>query len=293
MTYEHIEQLASDLQHKDAAVRRQAVYELAEWNVPEATQYIVAALSDADPYVRIAAVRSLKLPDRRNTALRLIEMLGDENEVVREEVADAFDARLGNDVLEELLKLLHNEDVRSHQREAAVWAIENFAQADVFTHLLNALQFSDSLVKQAVIESLSHMGNAEAVKPIISALQDEDDEVRWLAAVALGRLSDKRAVEPLINALHDTSADVRSAAAHSLGSPAAKSAVQPLIEMLSDTDVKVRIAAVNALGWIGDVQAIEVLDIYFRDLIDQLQIVNRTLHKLHTTIYVTENEKQE
>jgi beta-lactamase regulating signal transducer with metallopeptidase domain len=184
-------------------------------------------LTSPDPKLRARAIEAIIRTGDRRLVARLVELLGDEDAIVRMFAAKAL-GRLGD------------------RRAVAP--------------LIRSLEDENAIVRQEAAESLGRLGaRAEALVPLVGTLRDETAIVRMQAARALGRLGDERAAAPLIAALKDEDDIVRQLAAESLGDLRARLAVEPLIGVLSDTNPHVRQAAAGALGSIGDERAVDAL----------------------------------
>jgi HEAT repeat protein len=189
------------------------------------------ALHDANPGVRLAAVRDL---DRDAGVDRLIDALNDEDADVRMVAAN----RLGQG------------DRHAEKKTPA---------------LVEALRDRHPCVRREAALSLGMIG-PPAVPALCEALHDADPRVRAGAALALGNGKPKeppdwgpdgaRIVVPALSkALKDDNADVRRLAAQALGWPRlageeARIAVPALREALKDHDPKVRDAVAGSLRWL-------------------------------------------
>jgi len=131
--------------------------------------------------------------------------------------------------------------------------------SQILQRLQEALNDSDSYVREQAALALGEIGNPQAVEVLIPVLNDSDSDVRWWAAYALGEIGNSQAVEALITALNHLDADVREQAALALGEIGNPQAVEALIPALNDSDSGVRWWAAYALGEIGNQPTLEAL----------------------------------
>ena len=193
----------------------------------------------------------------------LIDRLGDDNERVRSEAADALGLIGDAAAVRPLIDRWGDDD--RFVCEAAAKALGAIGDTAIVLPLVDRLGNDDNKVRQAAATALGAIGNTVAVLPLVDRLGDEDRYVREAAAMALRAIGDAGPVLPLIDRLSDDYEGVRQAAAAALGDIGDASTVSPVVDRLSDEDNKARQAAAWALGWgdIGDATAV-------RPLIDRL-----------------------
>lgn len=253
----------------------------------QARGYLIKALKDNDPWVRLEAAKALgKIGDQRGIDL-LIEALGDyylRNTAVRalveigepaieplsralrdrdiggqEGAAEAL-MKIGKPAVEVLIEALRDKACR---RDIVALALGEIGDIRAIPYLREALDDVNPTVCKAAVLALEEIGKPP-VDQLINALGDEDLQVRQKIAWELGMISES-AMEALIRALKDEDWKVREGAARALGWIGGKRAVKLLIGMLGDEDWSARKGAIWALGKIGDVSAIEPLDILTRE----------------------------
>lgn len=187
---------------------------------------LIAALSDPDASVRMAAAQSLgRLEDPR--------------------------------AIPALINATHDSNVQV--RSAAYNALADFDDPRILEPMIAALKDPDSDVRQQAAHALGHLEDKRAVPPLIAALSDSSADVRQAAAYSLGELRDPAAAGALAAALKDPKADVRQAAAHALGELELTTAPAALIAALKDPDANVRQAAAQSLGEIQDPNTVSAL----------------------------------
>jgi HEAT repeat protein len=190
------------------------------------------ALDDADPYVRLLAVRTLgeyEAVDLMSTFMHLVEH--DPDFEVRAASASALGAFVYAGEIEEI------PQKKLHQVETCLLKVmKNEKEPKVRRYALEALGFSSRDEVPEMIEAAYNIGDRE-----------------WLvsALLAMGRSSNKRWKDQVLERLEDRRPDVRAEAAAAAGELAIKSAVRRLSALLDDTDDEVRAAAIWSLSEIG------------------------------------------
>jgi HEAT repeat protein/beta-lactamase regulating signal transducer with metallopeptidase domain len=253
-----------------------------------AVSALIGSLDDANPVVRVAAVKSLgALGDPRAIAALAKAMREDADPRVREAAAYALgeidDARAVAPLLEALKnekasnvreKIIHSlgeiddpsavagisaavKDPSAAVRREAVWALGEFEDPAAVPALLTMVRDDDVEVRRHTAEALGQLQNLAALDALTVLTKDADADVRVEAISALGHLEDQRALPALVAALKDANADVRTHAAESIGSlDELKTAPRALIDALSDPNSDVRRSAAEALGNIEDEAAV-------------------------------------
>jgi WD40 repeat protein len=139
----------------------------------------LAALSDEEIPVRVAAVRSLGQHKETRTIGSLVTALND----------PAWEVRA-----------------------AATWALGEFGKQAPLETLIRATHDEDGLVRAAALRTLGLLGDRMAIEPLVQALDDTDWQAREIAVLTLGEFGEQAPLEPLLARLNDEHAAVREAA---------------------------------------------------------------------------------
>ncbi len=153
--------IIEDLDHYDFRIRAAAASALKYFKDKRAIDPLIKTLNDNTPKIRIAAAKSLISVDRDNPRVvkHLIRTLGDEEEIVRNEIVIIL-----NGLKEPLGQLIY-----------------------------------DSLKGSSVArEKLAKSKDQRAIAPLIKALGNKNARVRWAAAKTLGTLNNDAAVDSLV-----------------------------------------------------------------------------------------------
>lgn len=297
----HLIQSVSD---PDPDVRRAAVLALQGFPVDQTFQTLFIAMNDGEAVVREAAVLTLQKGGHPQALGAIFNGLKDESSAVRwhagralkdagwEPADDAQQAYLavalgeidraaiyGPPAVEAISLMLKTGAY--YQRQAAIVALSQIADARVVKSLLTALRDADEQVRGAAIEALRKIGDQRAVDPLIRALKDSHYRVRMEAAETLGVLGDARAAEGLTRILRDPHWEVRQAATLALGKLNVKEAVPALVGVLKDRDREVREAAIKALDYIRSPDSISGLVMAMADDQDVIrQLATNTLQNI-------------
>ena len=250
------EPLAAALEDKNPAVRLAAAQALGAIGDARAVEPLILAHGDTDRAVRraaaaalaqigpaavdplAAALKGLRMPDRRADAARALGAIGD--------------VRVAVETLTAALR-----DGAANVRQAAAEALGAIGDACAVEPLVAvfATYGDQPNVCGAAAEALGEIG-PPAVDALIALVEDREAKGRRFAARALGTIGDVRAVEILVVALRDEDQGVRVDAAIALGRMGDARAVEPLIAALEDEASIVRLEATLALGTIGDARAV-------------------------------------
>ncbi|GAB7539940.1 HEAT repeat domain-containing protein [Burkholderia sp. 3C] len=249
--------LLARLTDADAAVRRIAMFELADLEDPELVRVFVATLG-ADPAaeVRREAALALAAWEQHDAVDALCAALLDTDDGVRDAAAQS---------LSELKEPASGATLRRWAERpepfvvrAVLRGLRELRYADAWQPALAALDADDAGVRLEAVAVLGWLKDARAL-PRLAALAtgDAQAEVRRAAAGALGfgvDADDTAApvAAALLAALADNAWQVREAAAVTLGRLRARAAVAALEHALDDPYWQVRLRATCALGLIGE-----------------------------------------
>ncbi len=233
--------LANALSAEEPATRWAAAGALEDLATEDATEALIAALSDPDDEVRHCAATALGHVGAPAVGA-LLATLGDRLPMARAEAARALGYLADPSAFMPLIVALDDPD--PGVRGSAAWALGCLRDPRALVPLLVALDDADHRVREGAAAGLGRSGDGRSVRPLIGVLEDVDDNVRCRAAAALGELGGRRALPFLIAALTcDPCEDVRWAASDAIAEIGTE-AVAPLLEALDGEDEEAR-------GWIA------------------------------------------
>ena len=190
-------------------------------------------LTDADPQVRIRAIRLLwESEDVKLVPVFLKLMNEDKDPEVRAAAANALGLFVYQGELEKIPAKLHH---------------------DIEDNLLKmATSAKDILVRRRALESLGYSGRQEVIPLIDSAYHDKNPDWVVSALFAMGRSNDERWKKQVLSKLHDPDDDIRSEAVHAVGELELPSSRSILLDLLEDEeDLELRREIIWALSKIG------------------------------------------
>ncbi|MGF1579981.1 MAG: HEAT repeat domain-containing protein [Gemmataceae bacterium] len=239
-----LQSLIAHLEARDASDRQHAAVTLASMGekAREAVPYLLHAVADVEPGVRLAATEALDQIDPNwphnplasEAVPGLATRLGSRFPEVQK-AAMAFLCKIGQPAVPELISAFTNVSQDGH-RVIIAWTFRELGQAaaEAVPTLTEALESESASVRQAAAEALAEMGPASqsAVAALVVLLADWHPKVRECAALSLAGVG-----------------------------PSAEVAIPPLIQLLTDKDELVREAAVKALGRIGPASVPALLEI--------------------------------
>jgi HEAT repeat protein len=195
------------------------------------------ALRDADPDVRVAALRGLSEVEDVRLVPELVRMLRQDPSVdARRAAAEG----LGKFVLLGELQKLRPDPF--HRTVTAL--CETYRDRD-----------EDPLVRQLALESVAYTGEHSVPQMIETAYAEESAGMRRSAVVAMGRSADARWSQIVQHELLSPDRDMRHGAARACGELQIRQSVRELIGLTDDVDERIQVMALWALGQIGGSQA--------------------------------------
>lgn len=238
-----------------------------------AVPVLIRTLEDADPNVRLWAIRGLArhaCPDDREAVPGLVRALEEGNPEARESAIRVLE-RINWPAVPALVVSLRHEKARVRADTALALRQIGSGARGAAPALVRAAGDTSPDVRRNAVDALGviRAEPADVVPPLMKALADPDPRVRWEAASSLGAIRPpaREAVPALIAALRDPGtrapdtvtcvawhwradiSPVRCVAARSLGriGPGAAAAAPALLELFSDPDPSVRTCAADAL----------------------------------------------
>jgi HEAT repeat protein len=197
----------------------------------EAIPLLKTLLYDHDSTVRVISITQLAQWLDEEIIHLLIDMLDDDEDLVRENAQEALQQG-GATTIDILLSRLNTENARIRYGIARTfWA---FPVRRVVETLIMLLQDSDEDVRKNAALSLGICGDVEAVPHLIRSLNDTASGVRYRAVEALGDLTDGRAYEPLVAHLDTATLRHKYLVIKSIGNLGQPAAVPLLIRIAGD-----------------------------------------------------------
>lgn len=244
-----IDAAADDLKAKSSEDRARAVRELARFDIRWTQRYLLAALSDPTPAVRIAAGRVLGAHRITKAAPAVAAWLTEADVGLRTAAAEILGQLRTPTATPALIRALG--DPEADVRTRAVAALGQIGDKTAVIPVIGRLEDEKSEVRLAAVQALADLGDARAVVQMVGAFNDSSIEIRQLAITAVGKLGDDAAIPALMRLLRDRA--VRAAAATALGQLGAREAVQPMITDLQGerSDNSYRAVVATALGRIA------------------------------------------
>lgn len=259
-TLPEILELSPRLEDADPGVRRLALIELADLELPEALPLLVAALrGDPDPGVRGEAARLLEAWEEDAVVDALCAALADPLPAVAEAAAQSLGELKEPAAGRRLLPWLEHAD--AFVRASVLRALRELRLEESAAPALAALGDPQAAVRREAVAVLGWLRHQPALAELARlASADADPEVRRAATGALG-LSREAAVLPaLCAALADAQWQVREEAATTLGKLGREEAGEPLLKALADDYWQVRLRAARSLGRLRHRPAREALE---------------------------------
>jgi HEAT repeat protein len=238
--------LIGSVSHRDPAIRRAAVDELAELGHWRATKHLAAALCDDSSEVRQSAAQGLE---------KLLNAMEDATPIraARGKIASVAEAVPG------LIAVMCRNRPSSREYETAVRTLARIGPGTLDALLEMLSPQNNVTTRLAVVETLGFMRDPNALPQLAAVLKDPSPAVRLSAARALGQYACKASADALLTALKDVDVNVRITAAQSLLQVESGSqlsvAIPGLLGALRDRAPSIRRNAASLLAAIGDPRA--------------------------------------
>lgn len=147
----------------------------------------------------------------------------------------------------------------------AIEILGQLGDEEAIDQLLECLQDSDFLTRQAAAKALGSIGGVKAAQGLVRALTDDTKYVRQVAARALWELKEPCTTQALGRALGDRDAEVCGNVIPALRALGGEEAAQALRTGLRNGDEQVRQKTAWALGDVGTASCVEALLDALRD----------------------------
>ena len=222
-----LEKLESYLKSEHVEIRRKAVTALGEIKSENGVDYLLTALTDADPIVRGTAIFSL--------------------------------GEIGSDrAVEPLFPFLQAKD--ANIRSSTAVALGKIGSIKAEDALIRTLNDSDAHVRSCVATSLAKIGSEKAEKLLVRILREaEDPDSRRKAITALKEVHSERVRQAVFDALDDSDESVRNCAAAAVGEMGVIHAEAKLLVLLPKESADTQISIIFALGEIRSQNAVEMI----------------------------------
>jgi len=251
------ERVERDLGAADPTTRRNAARELTELGPGRGGPLALAALSDADDDVKLAAAEAAIRLRAAGATDAVVGWLNAPDARLRRKACEVARSLPGPRAVAPLGRTLGDPD--PEVRAAAADALGHQVSAEAVPPLLGRLDDPAPPVRIQIVGALARLGDPRAVVPLVGKVQDSSPDVREAVARALGDLGDPRASSALVLVLRDQSNDVRRDALAALGRMRAADAVDAIAPFATDRTPALRLAGLGALGRIASADAVRVL----------------------------------
>ncbi|MFN9648643.1 MAG: HEAT repeat domain-containing protein [Pseudanabaena sp.] len=185
----------------------------------------------------------------------LIEATKDPNRKIIWQAASALSWIGSAEAIKALISLLSHPSI---QVQAAVAKALGRASLPAVSPLVDALKYSDDIVKVHAAHSLGQINSPLAVTTLIEALKHGSKYVRVEAAWALGQIKSPLSAHPLASLLTENDISVQSQAVQALKSIGVP-AIAPVAQMLKNPSSHTRSVAARTLGQIGMEEVVPLL----------------------------------
>jgi HEAT repeat protein len=255
-----VAELLRILRNEDASwnVKSDALETLATLEKQEALPVIERHLKDEDPLVRCAAIRSLLgAGPPEGWIARVVPLLNDPDERVRNVALDALQGRKATEAASGFLKLLGDTEPRNRILAAA--GVAELGLRDGVKPLKALIEDSAVSVRVAAAGALARLGDEVGRSVLDGLVRSEDYGVAYEAAVVLKDLNVADAGDRMVNLLGSKVPASRRLAVRQLALWQGARAVPRLRDLLQDPDYGVRLGAAKWLCHLGEKDGVPIL----------------------------------
>ncbi len=199
--------IAQFTEASDVQARWRAVYSLGRLRAPSASNALIRATGDRDPFIRSLAVRALDAAfadsagiERRALASRVVPLVSDADPQVRTNALRALGSYGGSHHVSTVGDRAADSD--ANVRVQALIALGQFRGPDAIEAITERLGGGIFATRRQALESLARVAGHEAIGPINRWMLRDDWRTRFAAAQAFGIIGDS-AVPALHGLLRD------------------------------------------------------------------------------------------
>ncbi len=250
------------LKHKNAAVRRNALFILRQLDARAAAPSIQEALSDPDPSVQVQAIQTVAQFGGEGAQRLVLAKADSRVTLVRDAAIEAL-PKFGSDSVSALTSLLDYgkpDDVRV----AAIRALGTMGTRESLTYLKRSLTDPSPLVRYYATLTLGDTGDPSILDDLGRRMDDADPTVREAASDVFGRMPDAGRSH-LFRLLREGNMLQKISAATAIRKGRYRPAEPLLIEGMRDPSADVKVASVAALMVLADPASVEGLVNGLRD----------------------------
>ena len=274
------------LESDDAHVRASLIAALPATGIKEFLPPIKAALKDADPEVRIAAVWALHDYQEQRALNNTAEMLRDPVERVRVEVARALGSHGSESSLDRLRDLRFDENEVETVKKAAIRGLGYSETKESVDVLVEKLRDMTGELQEEVVEALAMKHESRGLTRMVEVFKDAEPKVREVMSQAFKRMrtrGEKALIEllqedipsllPLIHEILEENGWVESVirrmakrdpkqrreAAALLAKIGTRAAFRGIVLAARDPDEEVRVEVTKALEYLNSSEGAEIL----------------------------------
>jgi HEAT repeat protein len=252
----HVDDILERTRDPDEHVRRAAIESLPYIDSGNVLPVLMRSLQKEVPRNRAASAQALGHVDQREAIRVLIAALDDADAWVRYYAARSL-GRLATPEALDRLSIAAKSDAATHVRIAAAEALAAIGEPEAAGVLSALLDSSERDLSNAAAIALGSIGHPDALPPLISLLRSKDRDKRLSAVNALAGRSDHEVIRALewIAAL-DKDPDVASASVERLAALASPESLASVVRLT--VQPALREACVVALSQI-DASKLEIL----------------------------------
>ena len=165
---QNLDNLAEKIKFGSNEEKRDALFQLRNFENAEASRIAIPALRDADEVVRVTAIYSVIYLPSNEAAQVLLPLLQDKSIFVRKETAYALGKTRNPIAVQPLLAIIRQKDKFLEVKAAAVVALGEIGEVSVIDELLKLLQLKpkdeEVFLRRSIARSIGQIAQIQQVK---------------------------------------------------------------------------------------------------------------------------------
>ncbi len=208
----------------------------------------------ADGVIRIGALRGILLCGKENAAPSVVAALRDANPELRA-AAVKFTCELGGS---ELIQAVL-DDLGSLLSETKVLFFGMVNDKAALPALMQAARSGDENIRTAALNAMGRVGDASAVSPLLKVAAEEGGAVQAAARRSLGQLHGEEIEKVLMAAAQGGQVAERIEAMRALAARGSSEAIGLLLKSVRDPEPRIQAGALGALSQVADAKSLPAL----------------------------------
>ena len=250
-----VEPLIHGLNHHDDQTKFHIVQLLGKIADSRALEPLLHLSQNSAGPLQYELLEALSNLNDEQTIPVFIQALSDQQQTVRDVAAKSL-IKMQSQSIPALIAGLTNEQWMIRRMAAQI--LGKIGNPQAISHLIETLQYPDSILKMESARALGLMNTTRAVPALLPLIADPDTGVQRSAIEALAQIKDPRAIAPLLKALKIIDWKQRAILTEAVAR-IGPDVIQASIDALNDLNPRVRLGAIEILRNFDDSRIIDAV----------------------------------